>query len=530
VAGAALLPAAAMMEMLLAAAAAVAADGDAGSPDGAASWALSRVAIRAPVLLPPPREPATPGPDAVLVCAVQPGSGALRLTHGGRTVAEAHATRVEAQPSRNRGATEPQPLGHATRAEAAAAAAAAAPPDSDSGNGSGRVAAVLVGLLGCMGLQPPAPPPPTGPLARLDSAAASPEDGWALHPAAADAAFHLGVLGRKTAARIPVAAGLVALPLPAAARGRLEWASAAPVGLRGGRAVTSFSLLAEAAGEQGASAAVCELATVAMSPSALAAFVASAAAQTTAAGRPPAAEALGARAADAAADAEPPSGLLYETALEAEEPSVGLQLAGACAAAAALSVDTGAPGDDVAVLRIPADSEPTAAAASALAALQAAPRAAVLRPLVAPASASKGAAAAVEGLLRTAASELPASVLAAVLPPSAGVAVRRTLRHAFDPPDDYQPPPPLPAEAYSLQPQPRGAFANLAVVPAPPEAQLASRTLPAGKVALRVRAVGLNFRDVLNVLGMYPGDPGDPGSDCAGVVESAGELLGVQVP
>eukprot|EP00967_Tisochrysis_lutea_P151933 scaffold296599_cov15-Tisochrysis_lutea.AAC.1 len=35
-----------------------------------------------------------------------------------------------------------------------------------------------------------------------------------------------------------------------------------------------------------------------------------------------------------------------------------------------------------------------------------------------------------------------------------------------------------------------------------------------------VRAVGLNFRDVLNVLGMYPGDPGDPGSDFAGVVES----------
>ena len=31
-----------------------------------------------------------------------------------------------------------------------------------------------------------------------------------------------------------------------------------------------------------------------------------------------------------------------------------------------------------------------------------------------------------------------------------------------------------------------------------------------------VRAVGLNFRDVLNVLGMYPGDPGDPGvhQDC----------------
>ena len=30
--------------------------------------------------------------------------------------------------------------------------------------------------------------------------------------------------------------------------------------------------------------------------------------------------------------------------------------------------------------------------------------------------------------------------------------------------------------------------------------------------------MGLNFRDVLNVLGEYPGDPGPPGGDCAGVV------------
>ena len=41
-----------------------------------------------------------------------------------------------------------------------------------------------------------------------------------------------------------------------------------------------------------------------------------------------------------------------------------------------------------------------------------------------------------------------------------------------------------------------------------------------------MRAVGLNFRDVLNVLGMYPGDPGAPGGDCAGVVEAVG--AGVQ--
>ena len=38
-----------------------------------------------------------------------------------------------------------------------------------------------------------------------------------------------------------------------------------------------------------------------------------------------------------------------------------------------------------------------------------------------------------------------------------------------------------------------------------------------------VKAVGLNFRDVLNVLGMYPGDPGAPGSDFSGVVMQAGQ-------
>ena len=35
---------------------------------------------------------------------------------------------------------------------------------------------------------------------------------------------------------------------------------------------------------------------------------------------------------------------------------------------------------------------------------------------------------------------------------------------------------------------------------------------------MRIMAVGLNFRDLLNVLDMYPGDPGDPGSDCSGIL------------
>ena len=37
-----------------------------------------------------------------------------------------------------------------------------------------------------------------------------------------------------------------------------------------------------------------------------------------------------------------------------------------------------------------------------------------------------------------------------------------------------------------------------------------------------MQAIGLNFRDVLNILGMYPGNPGPPGGDCAGIVADVG--------
>ena len=43
-----------------------------------------------------------------------------------------------------------------------------------------------------------------------------------------------------------------------------------------------------------------------------------------------------------------------------------------------------------------------------------------------------------------------------------------------------------------------------------------------GEVEIEVRAVGLNFKDVLNALGLYPGDPGPLGSECAGVVTAVG--------
>ncbi|WP_018602684.1 type I polyketide synthase [Mycobacterium sp. 155] len=77
---------------------------------------------------------------------------------------------------------------------------------------------------------------------------------------------------------------------------------------------------------------------------------------------------------------------------------------------------------------------------------------------------------------------------------------------------------------YVLAPTERGAIDNLRLiekdVPAPDE----------GYVQVRVEAAGLNFRDVLNVLGLYPGDPGPIGGDFAGVVTQLGEgVTGLEV-
>lgn len=43
-----------------------------------------------------------------------------------------------------------------------------------------------------------------------------------------------------------------------------------------------------------------------------------------------------------------------------------------------------------------------------------------------------------------------------------------------------------------------------------------------GQVEIEVQATGLNFRDVLNVMGLYPGDPGPLGGECAGRVVAVG--------
>ncbi|MPY63938.1 SDR family NAD(P)-dependent oxidoreductase, partial [Streptomyces spongiae] len=56
------------------------------------------------------------------------------------------------------------------------------------------------------------------------------------------------------------------------------------------------------------------------------------------------------------------------------------------------------------------------------------------------------------------------------------------------------------------------------------------RPLHAGEVRVAVRAAGMNFRDVLNVLGMYPGDAGRLGHEGAGVVVEVGpDVTGLAV-
>ena len=66
----------------------------------------------------------------------------------------------------------------------------------------------------------------------------------------------------------------------------------------------------------------------------------------------------------------------------------------------------------------------------------------------------------------------------------------------------------------------RGILDNLTFLPT-------ARQAPGpNEIEIRVHATGLNFRDVLNALGMYPGNAGALGNECAGEVVAVGE--GVQ--
>nr|AAF62883.1 epoD [Sorangium cellulosum] len=73
------------------------------------------------------------------------------------------------------------------------------------------------------------------------------------------------------------------------------------------------------------------------------------------------------------------------------------------------------------------------------------------------------------------------------------------------------------AESYRLEAGQKGTLDQLRLAPA-------QRRAPGpGEVEIKVTASGLNFRTVLAVLGMYPGDAGPMGGDCAGIVTAVGQ-------
>jgi acyl transferase domain-containing protein/NADPH:quinone reductase-like Zn-dependent oxidoreductase/aryl carrier-like protein len=70
----------------------------------------------------------------------------------------------------------------------------------------------------------------------------------------------------------------------------------------------------------------------------------------------------------------------------------------------------------------------------------------------------------------------------------------------------------------------RGSLDQLCLAP------LSPRPLGPGDVRLHVDSAGMNFRDVLNALGLYPGEAGKLGMECAGrVVEVGPEVADLQV-
>ena len=93
------------------------------------------------------------------------------------------------------------------------------------------------------------------------------------------------------------------------------------------------------------------------------------------------------------------------------------------------------------------------------------------------------------------------------------------LVHAGSTPDVLS----LPAEtrAYQLDHSASGRLDTLHLRPA----ESALRPLAPHEVRLEVCATGINFRDVLGVLGMYPGDPGPLGFEAAGVVVETGSAV-----
>ncbi|MFF4661308.1 SDR family NAD(P)-dependent oxidoreductase [Streptomyces sp. NPDC001381] len=148
------------------------------------------------------------------------------------------------------------------------------------------------------------------------------------------------------------------------------------------------------------------------------------------------------------------------------------------------------------------------------------------------------AAAAAWGLVRSAQSEHPgrfvlvdtdtAAASLAALPAALGhadpqLALREGSVHLpriarTDPADALRPPHTGSGTAWRLDMVRKGTLDGLALVAAPD----AERALADGEIRIAVRAAGVNFRDVLNALGMYPGPARDFGLEGAGVITEVG--------
>nr|WLD25869.1 turonicin A polyketide synthase subunit TurHH [Streptomyces sp.] len=116
---------------------------------------------------------------------------------------------------------------------------------------------------------------------------------------------------------------------------------------------------------------------------------------------------------------------------------------------------------------------------------------------------------------------LPAVLAAALATGEPQFAVRRGTVHAprlARVPATTALTPPTDGSAWRMDIEDKGTLDHLTLLPSP----AAEAPLEPGQVRVAVRAAGLNFRDVLNALGMYPGDPGQMGSEGAGTVLETG--------
>ncbi|HEY2056881.1 MAG TPA: SDR family NAD(P)-dependent oxidoreductase, partial [Amycolatopsis sp.] len=145
------------------------------------------------------------------------------------------------------------------------------------------------------------------------------------------------------------------------------------------------------------------------------------------------------------------------------------------------------------------------------------------------------AAAAVWGLIRSAQAENPGRFLLLDLDPAAGPAIVPSLVasgeqqlvvrgeqvfHARLATLTSGPAlvPPAGGEPWHLVTSRRGSLDNLELKPV----TAAAEPLTGREVRVQVQAAGLNFRDVLSALGMYPGEPGPLGAEAMGTVVEVG--------